>query len=87
MESESENRIVISKVVLNPQIAWIGKTIPTPLEVDRLHQLAREECFIANSIRNRVIIALYSNPLRYPTGRDVTSEEISHVSARISASA
>ena len=66
MERDERNRLVISKVVLHPQIEWIGESIPTPLEIERLHQLAHEECFIANSIRSEVTIAANSDKWEYP---------------------
>ncbi len=47
----------ISSITLNPGIAWSGKKLPTPQDQQRLHHLAHEQCFIANSIKTEVIVA------------------------------
>lgn len=44
----------ISLVMLNPTIAYGGNKLPTPVDEDRLHHLAHEQCFIANSIKSAV---------------------------------
>ncbi|MGV3662193.1 MAG: OsmC family protein [Prosthecobacter sp.] len=44
----------ISQIILRPKIAWGGDKQPTTEEVDHLHHLAHEQCFIANSIKTEV---------------------------------
>jgi len=44
----------MSLVTLHPQIEYGGAKIPTPVDVDRLHHLAHEQCYIANSIKTEV---------------------------------
>ncbi|TQV76488.1 OsmC family peroxiredoxin [Aliikangiella marina] len=56
MENNSQGKMVISKVILKPQIAFSGEKIPTQAEVDRLHHLAHESCFLANSVKCEVIV-------------------------------
>jgi organic hydroperoxide reductase OsmC/OhrA len=46
----------ISRVTLNPRIAYSGATRPTPADEDRLHHLAHEQCFIANSVKTEVVV-------------------------------
>jgi organic hydroperoxide reductase OsmC/OhrA len=46
----------ISSIRLNPQIAWSGGKLPRPQDEQRLHHLAHENCFIANSIKTRVTV-------------------------------
>jgi organic hydroperoxide reductase OsmC/OhrA len=46
----------VSSITLNPQIAYSGAKLPTPAEVDHLHHLAHEQCFIANSIKTEVVV-------------------------------
>ena|ERR1700690_855637 len=46
----------ISRVTLNPKIAYSGARRPAPAEEDRLHHLAHEQCFIANSIKTEVVV-------------------------------
>jgi organic hydroperoxide reductase OsmC/OhrA len=44
----------ISSIELNPEINYSGAKIPSPAEEERLHHLAHEQCFIANSIKTEV---------------------------------
>src|SRR5688572_10622840 len=37
----------ISKVILRPRIVWSGEKLPTAADLDHLHHLAHEQCFIA----------------------------------------
>src|ERR1700690_2524081 len=46
----------ISRVTLNPKIACHGTKLPTPADEKRLHHLAHEQCFIANSIKTEVVV-------------------------------
>ncbi|MGA2244201.1 MAG: OsmC family protein [Verrucomicrobiota bacterium] len=46
----------VSSVTLYPQIAYSGDKLPTPEDEERLHHMAHEQCFIANSIRTQVIV-------------------------------
>jgi organic hydroperoxide reductase OsmC/OhrA len=47
----------VSDVTLNPQIVYGGDKVPGPEDVARLHHLAHEQCFIANSVKTRVAVA------------------------------
>lgn len=46
----------VSRITLAPIIEYSGERRPDPAEVERLHHLAHEQCFIANSIRTEVIV-------------------------------
>jgi len=46
----------VSAVTLNPQINYSGDKLPTPEDEARLHHLAHEQCFIANSIKTEVTV-------------------------------
>lgn len=46
----------ISKVTLNPRIAYSGTQQPTPAVEEQLHHEAHEQCFIANSIKTEVVV-------------------------------
>jgi organic hydroperoxide reductase OsmC/OhrA len=56
MTKNERDALWISAITLRPKIAWSGGTIPTPAEVERLHHLSHEQCFIANSIKTEVTI-------------------------------
>jgi organic hydroperoxide reductase OsmC/OhrA len=47
----------ISSVTLRPRIVYSGEKLPTPADEARLHHLAHEQCFIANSIKTQVTVA------------------------------
>ena len=44
----------VSVVTLRPDVSFSGDRVPTRSDVNRLHHLAHEECFIANSVRTEV---------------------------------
>jgi organic hydroperoxide reductase OsmC/OhrA len=44
----------ISSVTLNPKVVYSGDKRPTPSDEERLHHLAHDQCFIANSIKTEV---------------------------------
>ena len=48
----------MSLVTLRPRIAFAGDKLPDVAEVARLHHLAHEECYIANSVRTEVRVEL-----------------------------
>ena len=47
----------VSEVALHPRIDYGGGKQPTAAEIERLHHLAHEQCFIANSVKTRVTVA------------------------------
>jgi len=46
----------VSLVTLFPQIGYSGAQRPAPEDEARLHHLAHEQCFIANSVRTRITV-------------------------------
>lgn len=46
----------VSSVTLRPAIAYGGQRLPGPKDVDGLHHLAHEQCFIANSVRTEITV-------------------------------
>jgi organic hydroperoxide reductase OsmC/OhrA len=57
MMKNSEGKLAITEVTLTPDIVFIGKNLPTKDELDELHHLAHEECFIANSVKTKITVA------------------------------
>lgn len=47
----------VSLVTLRPKIAYSGPKLPTSADEQRLHHLAHEQCYIANSIKTEVRVA------------------------------
>ena len=46
----------ISRITLRPCITWSGDKLPSPADVEHLHHLAHEQCFIAASIKTEVVV-------------------------------
>jgi organic hydroperoxide reductase OsmC/OhrA len=46
----------VSSVTLNPDIIFSGDKIPAPADLDHLHHLAHEHCFIANSVKTAITV-------------------------------
>lgn len=56
MTKNERGRMWVSKVTLNPAIVFAGDKRPTPEQLDHLHHLAHEECYIANSVKCEVVV-------------------------------
>lgn len=57
MTKNERGKLFVSKITLDPAIAFSGERIPTPAEIADLHHLAHQECFIANSVLTEVVVA------------------------------
>jgi organic hydroperoxide reductase OsmC/OhrA len=57
MAKTPEGREWIAKITLDPQIEWLGDTIPTAEQLADLHHRSHEMCYIANSIRSEIVVA------------------------------
>jgi organic hydroperoxide reductase OsmC/OhrA len=56
MEKNSEGRLAITRVTLQPQVSFSGERLPSAEELRKLHDQAHHECFIANSVRTEVTV-------------------------------
>jgi organic hydroperoxide reductase OsmC/OhrA len=56
MTKNERGKMWVSKVTLHPAITFAGEKRPTAQQLDELHHLAHEECFIANSVKSEVVI-------------------------------
>jgi len=55
--AKNENGVSwVSTVALNPKIIFSGEKFPTSAEVEQLHHLAHEQCFIANSVKTNITV-------------------------------
>jgi organic hydroperoxide reductase OsmC/OhrA len=46
----------VSTVMLRPRVTYSGDKLPSAAEIEHLHHMAHEQCFIANSIRTEVTV-------------------------------
>ena len=56
MSKNEDGRLWVSRVTLHPAIIFSGEKRPTAAQLDELHHLAHEECYIANSVKTEVVI-------------------------------
>lgn len=55
--TKNENGVPwVSSITLHPRITYSGEKLPTAEDEQRLHHLAHEQCFIANSIKTEVTV-------------------------------
>lgn len=58
MAKNDVGKRMVANVTLRPKIAW--KETPSTEEVQRMHDVAHEECFIANSVKTKIVIEVNS---------------------------
>jgi organic hydroperoxide reductase OsmC/OhrA len=46
----------VGAVALNPKVVYSGDKIPTSAEIEQLHHLAHEQCYIAQSVKTEVVV-------------------------------
>src|SRR5437016_4510239 len=56
MSKNERGKMWVSKVILAPAIRFTGEKRPSPEQLDELHHLAHEECYIANSVKSEVAV-------------------------------
>lgn len=56
MEKNSEGKIAMTRITLRPDIVFSGDRISTPQELDAIHHMSHEQCYIANSIKTEVVV-------------------------------
>jgi organic hydroperoxide reductase OsmC/OhrA len=56
LRKNERGAIWVSAVTLTPRIVYGGEKRPTAEDEDRLHRLAHEQCFIANSVKTEITV-------------------------------
>lgn len=56
MQLNEDNRISMTDVTLRPKIVFSGENKPTHGQLDKIHQNAHKQCFIANSVKTKIHI-------------------------------
>lgn len=54
MGKNAHGKMAMVLVTLRPQVEFSGASLPSREEIDHMHHLAHEECFIANSVHTEV---------------------------------
>jgi organic hydroperoxide reductase OsmC/OhrA len=56
MGKNEKKKVLVTRIILRPQIVFSDDHIPSTEDLDHLHHLAHEECFIANSLLTQIDI-------------------------------
>jgi len=56
LEKDAAGRLVMSRVILRPKIAWSEGVAVSEDELDAMHHIAHEHCFIASSVKTEVTV-------------------------------
>ena len=51
-----KGKVWVSKVILRPKIVFSGEKKPTQADIDQMHHVSHEECFIANSVKTQIVV-------------------------------
>ena len=54
----AQGRKAMLRVTLRPQVRFSGERVPDAAQVEALHHEAHEACYIANSVRTEVLVAV-----------------------------
>lgn len=55
MGKNSEGKVAMLSVTLRPKVEFIGSNIPSFEVVEKMHETAHSECFIASSVKTEVL--------------------------------
>ena len=56
LELDNEKKMSITTVTLHPKIEFSGEKKPTLKQIDKIHHLSHIQCFIANSVKTKIVI-------------------------------
>lgn len=56
MAANEQGKIAFAEVVLKPDIVFSGDKQPTQAQIDKIHHIAHQQCFIANSVNCEITI-------------------------------
>lgn len=56
MEKNSEGKTAVTRITLRPKIEFSAERPPSAEELQSLHHLAHEECYIANSLKSEIVV-------------------------------
>lgn len=56
MAQNAAGKVAVTQVTLRPQIRCSGETQPTREQLEHLHHLAHESCYIANSVTTEITV-------------------------------
>ncbi len=60
LAKDGNGKLAMPEIILKPKIIFSGGRIPSQNEIDELHHLAHEKCFIANSVKTKIKVEIQS---------------------------
>lgn len=60
MTPNADGKLWVSRIELRPEITFSGERLPSPEAVERIHERAHHECFIANSVRSEIVMEQFA---------------------------
>lgn len=55
MENDAEGKMAMTKVTLRPLVIFSGDKQPSLEQLEKVHHQSHEQCFIANSVKTKVL--------------------------------
>ena len=55
LEKDDEGNISMTKVTLRPKVDFFGDRKPTIEQLEKMHHQSHEQCFIANSVKTKIV--------------------------------
>ncbi|MEM1203227.1 MAG: OsmC family protein [Acidobacteriota bacterium] len=56
MERGDDGKVSMTRVTLRPEITFSGERQPSPEQIEKIHHLSHEQCFLANSVKTEVVV-------------------------------
>ncbi len=56
LAKNADGKLAMTRVTLRPNTVFSGDRLPDKTALDRMHELAHHECFIANSVRTEIVV-------------------------------
>lgn len=54
LEKNAEGKLWLSRITLYPDARFSGEKLPEPEDIERMHEEAHAECYIANSVKTDI---------------------------------
>jgi len=55
MSKDSDDNLAMTQVTLKPKASFSGEKLPTLEQLEKMHHQAHQQCFIANSVKTKII--------------------------------
>lgn len=58
LEADESGRMAMTKVILKPDVIFSGEKQPTREQIEHMHHLAHDQCFIARSVKTHIEVEI-----------------------------